>query len=348
MTARLVLILCLAVALAPGVWLRTPVVQGLDRPITLRVIDEPGADPPPGWSVQGVWEYSGDGLLFGGYSALLALDGGRLQAFSDRGGRFTFLQPDQSQGAFPQRARSIAVQPVDEPYEMQLFDIEAAVRDPATGDYWLAFEFRHAIARYSLDGEGSDKTSGVRIIEDEVDWPGNAGAEAMVRLADGRFLVIPEGGHGALLYSGDPVAGGAPVPVAYTPPPGDFSVTDAAQLPDGRLALLLRRVAWGVPPFEALIAIADWPDASGDADLVIAPRIVLDLKAVLPPDNYEGLALREHADGTLNLWVIADDNLSVMQRTLVAKLRFDPAAVPSGGAPEANPPSKRPKQKARE
>ena len=329
--ARLSLIALVAIALAPGTFVRTPVVQGLDLPVRLRAIDEPGVAPPAGWTLEGVWEYEGDGLLFGGYSALLALDGARLQAFSDRGGRFTFLQPDQPQpeqlqpehlqGPQPLLTRRLAEQRVQTPFEMLLFDIEAASRDPATGQYWLAFESLHAFHRYSASHAGE----GVRIIAEEIEWPGNSGAEAMARLADGRFLVIRESGEEGLLYPADPIDGGAPVPVIVEPPPGDFSVTDAAQLPDGRILLLLRRVARGIPPFTARIALAEW---DGEATVpVLSPRIVLDLSAVAPPENYEGVAVRARADGAVDVWVISDDNLSVMQRTLVAKLRLEPDAA---------------------
>ncbi|NQX96094.1 MAG: esterase-like activity of phytase family protein [Erythrobacter sp.] len=332
MILRLSLTALLALALAPGTWLRTPVYLGLDAPIALREVDEPGAKPPPGWTLEGVWEYKGDGLLFGGYSALLALDDQELEAFSDRGGRFTFLQPDQPQGPEPTTTRSVAEQPVQPLYEMLLFDIESATRDARTGQYWLGYENTHAFQRHGPDGE----VEGVRNIHGQVDWSANSGAEAMVRLYDGRFLVIPERGGEALLYPQDPLSGDRPETVAWEPPPGDFSVTDAAQLPDGRVLLLLRKVAWGVPPFEARIALADWP---GESDApVLAPKIALDLTSVAPPENYEGVAVREGADGALDIWVIADDNLSVMQRTLVVKLGFDPNA----GKPSS------PKQKARE
>lgn len=328
--ARLFLIALLSLGLAPGTWLRSAVVQGLDQPITLRAVDEPGEPPPPGWALEGVWEFDGDGLLFGGYSALLTLEGSRLLAFSDRGGRFAFLQPDAAQGPAPTRHRRIAEQRVHPLFQMDLFDIESATRDPVTGRYWLAFESTHAFHRYSADGE----EDGVRIIVDEVEWPGNSGAEAMTRLPDGRFLVILESGEEALLYPRDPLTGATPEIVAVEPPPGEFSVTDAATLPDGRIMLLLRRVVWGMPPFEAQIAIAEWPE--GAKEPALSPKIVLDLSAVVPPDNFEGLALRERADGKLDVWVISDDNLSVMQRTLVVKFRFDPY------------PPKLAKQKARE
>lgn len=341
MIARLSLLALVAFALAPGTFVRTLVVQGLDRPIHLRAIDEPGEVPPAGWALEGVWEYEGDGLLFGGYSALLALDGARLQAFSDRGGRFTFLQPDQAARRGGSADRSIAEQSVDPDHAMELFDIEAATRDPATGRYWLAFESTHGFQRYT----GGHQGTGVRLIGEEVDWSGNSGAEAMVRLRDRRFLVIQEGGEAALLYPGDPVDGARAIPIAFTPPPGDFSVTDAAQLPDGRILLLLRRVVRGIPPFEARLAIAELVE--GGAAPHLAPTIALDLSAVAPPENYEGLALRERPDGAVDVWVISDDNLSVMQRTLVLKLRFDPGPV---SPPAASPAGERPvraKQKAR-
>ncbi|MEM7701333.1 MAG: esterase-like activity of phytase family protein [Pseudomonadota bacterium] len=327
MIRRLLLLSLVAVGLAPGTFVRTPVILGFDVPITLSVVDEPGENPPTGWTLEGVWEFKGRGLLFGGYSALLALEDGKMQAFSDRGGRFSFVQPDRDQGPAPLATRVLAEQPVNDIYQMVLFDIESAARDPRTGQYWLGFENTHAFQRYSASGD----EEGLRIIHEEVEWAPNSGAEAMVRLSDGRFLVIPERiGQGdvtsALLYPRDPTNGEAPIEVLYTAPPGDFSVTDAAQLPDGRIALLLRRVVWGLPPFEARIALADWP-GSGDGEaesLSLSPQIALDLSAVAPPENYEGLAVRERSDGALDLWVISDDNRGVTQRTLMVKLGFDP------------------------
>lgn len=338
MIRRLLLLSLVAIGLAPGTFVRTSVIQGFDVPITLSVVDEPGAEPPPGWTLEGVWEFKGRGLLFGGYSALLALEDGKMQAFSDRGGSFTFIQPDSHQGTAPLSTRVLAQQEVNDIYQMVLFDIESAARDPDTGQYWLGFENTHAFQRYSASGD----EEGLRIIHEEVEWSPNSGAEAMVRLADGRFLVIPERiGQGdvtsALLYPGDPIDGGAPIEVPYSAPPGDFSVTDAAQLPDGRIALLLRRVVWSVPPFEARIALAEWP-SKGDKEAEnpsLSPKIALDLSAVAPPENYEGLAIRERDDGTLDLWLISDDNRGVTQRTLMVKVRFDPNSS-STAAPTPN------------
>ena len=63
-----------------------------------------------------------------------------------------------------------------------------------------------------------------------------------------------------------------------------------------------------------------------DEPQIMEAMIALDLATVVPRENYEGLALRERADGAVDVWLISDDNMSVMQRTLLAKLRFDPSA----------------------
>ena len=46
----------------------------------------------------------------------------------------------------------------------------------------------------------------------------------------------------------------------------------------------------------------------------------------LGPDRVRKLALRPRDDGRVDVWVISDDNFSIMQRTLLAKLVFDPGA----------------------
>ena len=331
---RLLPVLLLAIALAPGTWLRTPITNGFGAPISLRVVDEPGEDPPPGWALEGVWEYEGEGRFFGGFSALVALGEDKLRAFSDRGSRFTLVEPDRPQipystGKRTRPPRLLGYQLVEKPYARLLWDVESATRDAQTGRYWLSYEYVHAFHRFTAASE----KDGVRVIVDEVDWSSNAGAEAMVRLRDGRFVVIRETGSEVLVYPDDPITGVSPQSWGYVSPLPGFAITDATQLPDGRLLLLLRAVSWGLPPFKARLAIADMPPldaprgAAPEDAPKIAPEIAVDLTALAPPDNYEGVALRERADGAVDVWVISDDNFAMMQRTLLVKLRFDPDAV---------------------
>ena len=52
--------------------------------------------------------------------------------------------------------------------------------------------------------------------------------------------------------------------------------------------------------------------------------LLLDLDAMIPNENYEGLTISEGEDGAITLWIIADDNIASFQRTLLAKLRWTP------------------------
>lgn len=311
--------LAVAALCAPGTFARTHVPTVPPTDIALTRVADASETGTPGWGIAGVWEYSsGPSRYFGGFSALLALDDHRLQAFSDRGVRFTFLEPDRP--GQETALREVAIQYVAPGYSLRLWDIESATRHPETGEYWLGYEYFHAIHRFSAASE----PEGVRDLEDEVDWPSNSGAEAMVRLEDGRFLVMGEGKNIALIYPSDPVAGAEPDRIEFKTPAESFVVTDLAQLPDGRVLLLMRNLVWGSPPFNSLIAIADAPDAAMDETW--QPQVVLRFDNILPNENYEGLAVRPQEDGKVAVWAIADDNFSFQQRNLIVKLIFDPSA----------------------
>ncbi len=319
MRRRLRLLTALAVALlcAPGTWLRSDVVHTVPKQIDVTRIAGSKPTGTPGWQRVGVWQYSANSLRFGGFSALFALGPGTLRSFSDRGYRFTLTEPDRPGGA-----RRLNRQFVARGREWTLWDIEAATRAPDSGHYWLAYEQTHLIHRFTI----ASKADGVRDLSREVRWPVNSGIEAMVRLADGRFVVLPEGNRNGLIFAVDPVTGGTPAPFAFRSPDAAFAATDLALLPDGRLLVLMRNLVWpsstAWPPFAALLAIGTPPTAGG----VFAPEIVMRLDDVLPRDNYEGLAVRPRADGRIDVWVMSDDNFSVFQRNLLAKLVFDPAA----------------------
>ncbi len=151
-----------------------------------------------------------------------------------------------------------------------------------------------------------------------------------MRLADGRFVLLPEGQDYGLIYPRDPVLGDPPRRFAFTAPRDGYAAVDAAQLPDGRLMVLMRALRLGVPSFASLIAIGPVPAADDRSGF--APGIALDLAQIVPFENYEGLALRPLGDGRVAVWLIADDNFSVVQRTLLAKFIFDPALSAEGRA----------------
>lgn len=320
----------LAVALlcAPGTWLRSDMARH-DLPagtvaVSVEQIAALRVSPAAGWTVAGIWHLASGHLHFGGFSALIALDDGRLQAFSDRGYGLTFTPPDGSEGGEYRIARQF----IDRALHYTFWDIEAATRDSATGTYWLATEQTHAIHRFASNGT----LGGTRNLTALVAWPSNAGIEAMVRLADGRFVVLPEYDRTGLIFPADPVAGGAPKRFAIMSPAEGFAITGAKQLPDGRLLVLMRDVVSpardGWPPFASLLAIGEVPEAGG----TFAPQITLDLAQSVPRENYEGLALRERDDGRIDVWIVADDNFSLFQRTLLVKLVFAPLVADASPA----------------
>ena len=312
--SRIAAALVVTLALAPGTFVRTPIPTTHEQSLqSVVVTDLPGSARIGGFTRVGVWQLTSPNIDFGGYSALLVLDGAnRLRAFSDRGTSVTFAPPgtdEASEVAFAQianRGRLSGTVP----------DIEAAARDSETGDYWLAFEARHAVIRYSRDGG----LEALREPPEWRNWPENGGVEAMARLPDGRFLVLPERERIGLLYPADPIRVGAPLRLTVTLPDG-LSPTDMAALPDGRVLVMMRRVIRAWPPFTAAIGIAD-PRGLADGD-ALNVEMLLDLDSILPRENYEGLAVEPQADGSFALWIIADDNLASFQRTLLAKLVWD-------------------------
>ncbi|KLE34854.1 hypothetical protein AAW00_08455 [Aurantiacibacter luteus] len=283
------------------------------------VDDLPEAKAIGGFTREGVWQLASPNIDFGGYSALVTLGPGEdLVAWSDRGMRMAFARPgsgDEGRVRFDR---------VDDrgPLSSAFPDIEAAMRDPASGRTWLALENANAVLRY----DAASRFEAARRPPEWTEWGSNAGPEAMERLADGRFIVLPEARATGLLFSGDPTEEGAAQSFAVSIP-HDYDATDLAALPDGRVLVLLRKLALGYPPFTAALGIADPAELErGDALMV---RLLVDLDALVPPENWEGLASESRGDGRIDLWLIADDNSASFQRTLLAKLVLDPRTLPA-------------------
>ncbi len=323
---RVLLVLALALGLAPGTLVRTQLAGGeADARISAtRVSELPTIEGP--LRLTDVWVLTSDHPFFGGFSALVDEGGGTILAASDRGWAFDIgvsgkaLRPQYFR-RFARAGRG-----------RHAIDVEALTRDPVSGTLWAAYEQVHAIERIAPDGRRDRREP-----EAMARWPGNSGAETMVRLEDGRFLVIaesegPESTHTVLLFAGDPVAKG---PVADSDPvrltlqtPKGYAPVDGTQLPDGSVLVLLRRVKLGLPPtFEPMILRVD--PAAIRAGETWRGEVIARLTAPLFAENFEGIAYRgadehdgkgEGEGGGGALYLIADDNFSTFQRTLLVRL----------------------------
>ena len=281
----------------------------------------------------GAWHMTLGSTRFGGYSALVPLPDKRLLAIADNGNFLTFMPPGMAQGARSPKPR-IGELLSDERNEKRNVDTESATRDPRTGTIWLGLEFRNAIVRI---GPHWRETGRVRPPA-MADWATNSGAEAMVRLADGRFVAVSEGArewiyphrHDGVVFAGDPVAAGSKGERFTFDGPAAFDPVDMAQMPDGRVLVLMRTLIWPLPErFAGRIAIGDPAQISAGKPWKVTE--VARIASGLPIDNFEGMGIVPRSDGKLTVWLISDDNQTKLQRTLLWKLVVDPADLP--GAP---------------
>lgn len=281
----------------------------------------------------GAWELGSGNVDFGGISALTALPDGRFVGVSDAGTLvgFGLTSDDRIDRPF------IAPLPESEGPDKNFRDrdSEGITYDPDSGQFWISYEQRHAIRRFS---RSFSRSNGVARPAEMQKWPKNKGAETIVRLSDGRFIVIAESleeyEHEALLFSGDPVEGGTAISHFNYRPPSGYRVTDGAMLPDGRLLLLHREI--GIPKgFAAKLAVVQPADIVKGAHL--EGSVISTLTTPLLVDNMEGVTVSQDSRVTL-IWLISDNNFNIWQRTLLMKFRLSergqnkkPEALPAPG-----------------
>lgn len=341
-------LLLLILVLAPGTWLRDQAVPPTYR-LALRfvAVDVPEKDeqaPHLGpFRLERAWRMESPHTNFGGYSSLVALDGSELLSASDLGYLLHFAPPGTS------HAPSLTSLFSDAVHAKANRDVEALTRDPSSGTLWMALEGHNSIARTTIGEQGLGAVVSPPAMRD---WASNSGPEAMERLDDGRFVVLAEEfvdgsdarRHRGLLFATDPLENGEPIPFTFLGPKG-FSPTDMAQLPDGRVLILMRKLVWPFPArFAGRLVLAD--PATIDEGAVWQGRVVARLTSPLPVDNFEGIAIAqsgsESKDDRLTVWLISDDNGSAFQTTLLWKLSVDPADLSDDTSKKARGNSARP------
>lgn len=262
----------------------------------------------------------GPAPAFGGFSAMM-VEGDRFTLLSDGGNIVRFRMGADWRIREPRFAEL-----PDGPgrgWHKSERDSESLTRDPATGQLWVGFERANAIWRYA---PGFARAEAHAAPPAMADWPENGGAEAMVRLRDGSFMVLAESEDGdagdtrrGLWFSGDPVSTPRPgFMFSYRPPRG-FKPTDIAELPDGRLVVLNRKASLR-EAFTAVVTIVE-RRAVGPRRIATG-REIARFAAPVVHDNFEALAVTREGRDTI-LWIASDDNQWRVQRSLLLKFRLE-------------------------
>lgn len=258
---------------------------------------------------------------FGGFSAMHVI-GDRFLLVSDGGNIVRFaMGPDW-------KPRDISFGDIQGPgggWWKGDRDAEAMTGDPATGRLWVSFERWNRIARYDSTLARLERSAEPPAMRR---WFSNGGGEAMARLRGGAFVVIAERsrakpgksmGRAAIRFDGDPVE--APrrgFRFSYLPPAG-YDPSDLAELPDGRLLVLNRRVTL-TEFFTAKLTLVDPSDIRPGAE--VKGREIATIGPPLTRDNFEALAVTREGSATI-VWLATDDNREVFERSLLMKFRLD-------------------------
>jgi len=280
-------------------------------------------------------ELIGSGPAFGGFSSL-HVSGDHFTLLSD-GGNIVRFRMD-SRGRLSERSFAELPAGPGTGWSKEDRDSESMTVDPVTGQSWVGFERANEIWRYA---PGLDRGEAHAAPPAMANWSENGGAESMVRLKDGGFIVISETdpwprtgkgrgrgrgkGRAAIRFAGDPtIHPRAGFTFSFLPPPG-FNPSDVTQLPDGRLLVLTRQFRL---PFEfaAKLVVVD-PGAIRPGALVRG-REIATLARPLIHDNFEGVAVTREGKATI-LWIVSDDNQFFLQRSLLLKFRLEPDPAPA-------------------
>lgn len=256
---------------------------------------------------------------FGGFSAL-AINDGAATLLSDGGNYVRFAIAGRH---LVTRAAGSLPDGPGTGWAKESRDTESLTIDHERGHAWIGYERANAIWRYSADLRRTERHVAPGAMHK---WPVNGGPESMVRLRDGRFVVIseqarPKGERGlreALIFSGDPTERGTRVARFRYRPPEGYAPSDAAVLPDGDVLVLNRR--FSRLRFHAVLVRVRVADLHAGA--TVGGREIARWGPPLVGENPEGLAVTRERGRTI-LWVVTDNDLAWYRPTLLLKFRLD-------------------------
>ena len=270
----------------------------------------------------GGWIISSRNDDFGGISSMVVLPDKRFLMLSDNGSLMGFTLDERAHRAVRPFIAPLPDGPATTTkYPKQNWDAESFLHDPETDQFWVGYEHQHSIWRY---GSSLSRKEAAAFPAAMQKWPENGGAEAMLRLPDGRFLVFSEsaeyskGGYQALIFDGDASEPTSNASIFGYQPPKGYKLTDAALLND-RSALMLHRRFTPFDGVSAILSVAQLKDFQPGQVAQSMP--IATLKPPLKVDNMEALAITRDRDGPI-VWIASDDNFSTLQESLLLKFRL--------------------------
>jgi hypothetical protein len=273
---------------------------------------------------------------FGGISGLRAgkavTNGVQLLSVTDTGNWFAFTTVEAGDRLTGVANAVLAPIPQPDgkpPLAKRDVDAEALEWNPETGTAMVAYEQDHRFAWFNRVTPESLDQLPVRTdhLTEMLGWAANSGAEATALLPDGTRIALAENKRhpdGALLAL--VTRGGTTSTIAVTGIDG-FSPTDAVALDATTLLLLHRRfspfggVAAAITRVDLAPVLAATPASQPPASQPLAATLLAQWQPPHTIDNMEGLALAR-AGTRRFLYVISDDNLNSMQRTVLMKFEL--------------------------
>ena len=257
---------------------------------------------------------------FGGLSALrISPDGAMMVAISDDGYRIEAALLYDARGDLigVADARLTPIVRLDgKPLRgKKTRDAESLASDGA-GGWVIGFEQVHRLWRYPATGLPRALPTPLGL----EDAPANGGLEALTRLGDGRLLAISE-----KLRRDDVLVGwiGGETgwsSLGYVPDAG-FDVSDAATLPDGNVMVLERSVGL-LGGYAARLATV--PAGAIVPGARLRGSEIAVLRSPINVDNFEGVDARRGERGKTLIYLVSDDNYSLLQRTLLVLFELAP------------------------
>lgn len=260
---------------------------------------------------------------FGGLSGIEVLDDNRFLAVSDRADWFEGQLILDAEGALV-GVEDVRTAPLrDEngrPFSTRESGDSEGLAQLPDGRFAVSFEQDPRVLIYDMnrDGPFGAASRGPRFAEAER-LPPNVGLEALATTEGGDFLAGAEGGGASTpIWRVHPGATTPTPPLAHYALSDAYSLTSFDRLPNGDFVAIERFYA---PVIGPRARITTFPASALVQGATITPHRLAEIAGPLPVDNFEGVSAVRMPNGVTRLYIVSDDNMSELQRTLL--LAFD-------------------------